>query len=286
VDPVEGGRSVERAESTRSESDPVRVVMCTLVALHRCVPGADLWVAANRDEYLDRPAEGPALRAAPHGPFVAPLDRRAGGTWWGVSGRGVFAAVTNRPTRAPDPRRPSRGRLVLDALAAPSAADAAAALGRLGRGAYNPFNLFVADAADAFAVVYDEAPRVLALAPGVHVIGNADPNAREVEKVRRTLEQAEAVAAGAPSAVAAGLAAICRSHEGSERDPLASTCVHRGGYGTRSSTLLRIGSAGGRLEHASGPPCTAPYRDFTALLERLGTPAMPPAGALATRKAS
>ena len=37
--------------------------MCTLIALHRCYPDASLVVAANRDEYLDRPAEGPALRA-------------------------------------------------------------------------------------------------------------------------------------------------------------------------------------------------------------------------------
>ena len=36
--------------------------MCTLIALHRCVPGAPLVIAANRDEYLDRPAEPPALR--------------------------------------------------------------------------------------------------------------------------------------------------------------------------------------------------------------------------------
>jgi uncharacterized protein with NRDE domain len=259
--------------------------MCTLVALHRCTPDAFLWIAANRDEYLDRPADGPSLRAGRSGPVIAPLDRRAGGTWWGVNPHGVFAAITNRPTRELDPARRSRGQLVLDALAYDSAQAATDALSALGRDLYNPFNLFVADATDAAAVVYESTPRVMALMPGVHVVGNADPNAREVEKIRRTLDRAEAVAAGPVDRISDGLATICRSHEAGE-DALASTCVHRGGYGTRSSTLLRLGSDRDLLRHADGPPCTSPYHDFTPLLAELGTPAETRAGETATRKAS
>jgi len=259
--------------------------MCTLVALHRCTPDAFLWIAANRDEYLDRAAEGPSLRAGRNGPVIAPLDRRAGGTWWGVNAHGVFAAITNRPTRALDATRRSRGQLVLDALAHDSAQAATDALSELGRDLYNPFNLFVADTNDAAAIVYDETPRVMLLAPGVHVVGNADPNAREVAKIRRTLDRAEAVAAGPVECIADGLTAICRSHEAGD-DPLASTCVHRGGYGTRSSTLLRLGHGRALLRHADGPPCTSPYHDFTPLLAELGTPAETRAGETATRKAS
>jgi uncharacterized protein with NRDE domain len=257
--------------------------MCTLVALHRCTPDASLWIAANRDEYLERPAEGPALREGRNGAIVAPLDRRAGGTWWGLNQHGVFAAVTNRPTQAPDPTRRSRGQLVLDVLAAASSAAAAEALGRLDRDAYNPFNLFVADGRDAFAAVYESRPELLRLAPGAHVIGNADPDARDVPKVRRTLERAEQVAAGPVASIADGLTAICRTHED---DALTSPCVHRGGYGTRSSTLLRLGSVLDLLQHADGPPCTTAYRDFTPLLASLGAPAETGTGELATRKAS
>jgi len=259
--------------------------MCTLVALHRCTPGAFLWIAANRDEYVDRPAAGPALREGRMGPVVAPLDLRAGGTWWGVSAHGVFAALTNRPTRDLDPARRSRGQLVLDALAEDSARSAAAALGRLGADLYNPFNLFVADERDAFAIVYEGSPRAMTLDPGVHVIGNADPNAREVSKIARTLDRAEAVAAGPAAQIGRGLSDICRAHETGD-EALASTCVHRGGYGTRSSTLLRLGSDGDLLQHADGPPCTNPYRDFTPLLAQLGSPALRRTGEMAARKAS
>lgn len=259
--------------------------MCTLVALHRCTPDAFLWIAANRDEYFDRAAEGPSLRAGRSGPVIAPLDRRAGGTWWGLNAHGVFAAITNRPVSTLDPSRRSRGQLVLDALAHDSAQAATAALVGVGRDLYNPFNLFVADASYAAAIVYEGTPRVMSLAPGVHVVGNADPNAREVEKIRRTIERAEAVADGPAESIADGLSAICRSHEAGD-DPLASTCVHRGGYGTRSSTLLRLGHGRDLLRHADGPPCTSPYTDFTPLLAQLGTPAEPRAGETATRKAS
>jgi uncharacterized protein with NRDE domain len=260
--------------------------MCTLIAFHRCAPGSPLWVAANRDEYLDRPAEGPALRWVADRPLVAPLDLRAGGTWWGLSATGVFAAVTNRPTRTPDPSRRSRGRLVLDVLQSGTAREAAAALADVPGSAYNPFNLFVADGREAFAAIYEEVPRVEPLEPGVHVIGNVDPNAREVTKIRRTLERAEALAGRPDDRVRAGLADLCRSHDG-DGDPLASPCVHTElGYGTRSSTLLRLGADGGELRHAPGPPCATDYEDLTTLLSELARAAGSGARQLVERKAS
>ena len=260
--------------------------MCTLIALHRCTPGAHLWIAANRDEFLHRPAEGPALRWWSGPPIVAPLDRQAGGTWWGLNGDGVFAALTNRPAAAQDPTRRSRGLLVTDALRHTSAAEAAAALAELPREAYNAFNLFVADRDSAFAVVYDHTPVLWSLDPGVHVIGNADPNARDVAKIRRTLERAEGVREGDSEKIAAGLEAICRTHDHGV-DPIASPCVHAGGYGTRSSALLRLGEVS-FLRHADGPPCEVSYQDLTPLLDELAELRTDGAGEpkMATRKAS
>jgi hypothetical protein len=64
-----------------------------------------------------------------------------------------------------------------------------------------------------------------------------------------------------------GLAEACRTHIST--GPLESTCVHAGAYGTRSSTLLRLGDDPA-LHYADGPPCEAPYRDLTPLLCDLG----------------
>lgn len=166
--------------------------MCTLIVLHRCVPGRPLVVAANRDEFFARPAEGPSVRASRTGRVLAPRDLEAGGTWVGLSERGVFAGVTNlRPLAqnagadragalgdGSDAGRMralrSRGEVVMAALEAGSAAEATRALAALEQGAYNPFQLVVADDAAAALVVYRGAPQIFALEPGLHVVGNVE----------------------------------------------------------------------------------------------------------------
>ena len=173
--------------------------MCTLIVLHRCVPGRPLVVAANRDEFLDRPAEEPALRFSRTGPIVAPLDLEAGGTWVGVNARGVFAGLTNlRPTaersddrhsavatieRASKERRQtnkpelrSRGEVVMMALESESAGHAVRTLSNLEVEAYNPFQLLVADGHEAWLVVYRGQSRAIPLEPGPHIVGNVVGN--------------------------------------------------------------------------------------------------------------
>jgi uncharacterized protein with NRDE domain len=241
--------------------------MCTLIALHRCIAGAPLVVAANRDEFFERPAEGPSVRRSPWGPIVAPRDVRAGGTWLGVNAHGVFAALTNRRCAEPDPTRRSRGLLVLEALAAPDAAEAAGALEGLPIDAYNPFNLLVADGATAHLVTYEGKAERFDLEAGAHVVGNVHPSDRsgKLERLRRDVLRASAAPS---SSVLDELAGVCRSHVGD--GPLDSACVHTSSYGTRSSVLLRIGGPGEReLRYAEGPPCRNPYRDFTALFGAL-----------------
>jgi uncharacterized protein with NRDE domain len=244
--------------------------MCTLIALHRCVPGAPLVVAANRDEFSDRPSAAPALRDSGHGLIVAPSDVRAGGTWLGLNPRGLFAAVTNRRCEDPDPRRRSRGLLVLDALGAAGAREAAQRAEKLPSETYNPFNLFVADRDRAVVITYEKSPRRIDLGPGAHVIGNADPLAAPSAKVARLREQARAAAAGPPERLLDRLAAVCREHVG-DGEPLGDTCVHAGAYGTRSSTLLRLAEPAHEsvLRFADGPPCETAYDDFTHLLRDL-----------------
>jgi uncharacterized protein with NRDE domain len=171
--------------------------MCTLIVLDRCVPGRPLVVAANRDEFLDRPAEEPALRSSRTGPIVAPLDLEAGGTWVGVSARGVFAGLTNLGPgsrsialveralaprdRMVQPELRSRGEVVMMALEAESAADAIHTLSKLKKGTYNPFQLLVADGHEAWLVVYRGSGRAVQLEPGPHIVGNVVDERIEAE---------------------------------------------------------------------------------------------------------
>jgi hypothetical protein len=263
--------------------------VCTLIALHRRFTGAPLVIAANRDEFLNRPSEGPALRRTQHGVVVAPRDARAGGTWLGLNGAGVFAAVTNRPSAEPDPRRRSRGLLVMDALRWSRADEAAEKLEieSLQSGTYNPFNLFVADSESCFLFTYLESPRRFELGPGAHVIGNVDPEAERTPKLAALDRAAGLIADERGGRPLDGLAALCRTHTGSG-NVLDDTCVHAGGYGTRSSTLLQYGEneADRVFRYADGAPCCTEYEDYTPLLRDLRHASGYVEGATATRSAS
>ena len=261
--------------------------MCTLVVLHQAIPGVPLLVAANRDEFYDRRAEAPALRQTPGGVrVVAPRDARGGGTWFGLNASGLFAAVTNVASAAPDPSRRSRGLLVLDALEAASPAEAARRVEAIAPGTYNPFNLFVGDAREAWAVSCAEAPRRLRLPPGAHVIGNGALDAPPSAKVLRLREQAARVARGPAAEALRGLAELCRGHR--EDEPFAGACVHTERYGTRSSALVALADGEGQssLCFADGAPCANEYRAFTPLLHELARGTRPVEGESVARMVS
>ena len=72
-----------------------------------------LVIAANRDEYLDRPTVALARWKTPHGhDVISGRDLRAGGAWFGISPGGRIAFLTNvrEADALPAPR--SRGELV------------------------------------------------------------------------------------------------------------------------------------------------------------------------------
>lgn len=89
--------------------------MCLLalaIDTHRRFP---LVIAANRDEYFDRPASRLAWwQPEHHGPeILGGRDMKSGGTWLGLTAEGRLAMLTN--VRNPvdvDPGAPSRGDIV------------------------------------------------------------------------------------------------------------------------------------------------------------------------------
>ncbi|MBW2360266.1 MAG: NRDE family protein [Deltaproteobacteria bacterium] len=240
------------------------------------VPRARLLVAANRDEFFARPAEGPGLRATASGTLLAPRDALAGGTWFGLNRFGVLAALTNVACPTPDPARRSRGLLVVDVLAARSAKRAAEKIRSLPVAAYNPFNLFVADVAEAFAFGYEDAVRDVPNASGIFLIGNAPLDGAEPPKLAGLRERVEAARAEPAEGWLPRLGDWCRDHASAgPRGPLDALCVHTPTYGTRSSCLLQLAEGGledssSVFRFADGAPCEERYEEFTPLLHDLG----------------
>ena len=119
--------------------------MCLIVIGWRAHPEYPLVVAANRDEFLARPAS-PAHWWPDAPSILAGRDLEAGGTWMGITRSGRFAALTNyRDPTVRRPGAPSRGALVRDCLSTPD--KVTATLERVAQvsAGYPGFNLLVSD---------------------------------------------------------------------------------------------------------------------------------------------
>jgi uncharacterized protein with NRDE domain len=92
--------------------------MCVLLVAYRSHPHYDLVVAANRDEFYDRPTAA-AEFWSDFPQVLAGRDLGAGGTWLGINTAGYFAAVTNLRGMAAPSTQYSRGHLVRDFLTEP-----------------------------------------------------------------------------------------------------------------------------------------------------------------------
>jgi|GEM_PF-128171 len=260
--------------------------MCTILVASRIREDFPLIAAANRDEFLARPASPPReLRPG----LWAGTDLEKGGTWLGATREGLFVGLTNQHTERLLPPAPrSRGELVLGALAAGSVQGALDLLRQAELSLYNPFNLFVGDARQLFVLHSWKSPEPLPLPPGVHVLANDELHSPLYPKTLR----AEALAAPWLQApwpeLLPGLTAALGDHHLPPLPPrppvcdeelrpaaalLQALCVHTPfGYGTRSSAVVAV--APGGLAHywfADGAPCVTPFaRVFLNL--RLSTP--------------
>jgi hypothetical protein len=225
--------------------------MCTLVLLRRPGESWPLIVAANRDEMDNRPWKAPGRWWDDRPEVVAGLDELAGGSWLGVNGTGVMAAILNRiGTLGPAPGKRSRGELVLEALDHADAADAARALAELNGGAYRPFNMVVADNRDAFWVRAD-GRRVEArpIPPGLHMLSALELDDAASPRIRAYLDRFRAAPAPRPDPAAAdgGDWAAWRDlmadagGTGPDGEETAAMCFLRpDGFGTVSSSLVAL----------------------------------------------
>jgi uncharacterized protein with NRDE domain len=246
--------------------------MCTLAIYFRLFGDYPVVVAANRDEFLDRPALPPtALGDRPR--IIGGKDLRAKGTWLGINQHGLIVGLLNRrivENGPNDDKLRSRGLLCLDALQHASAASALQYVESQRARDYNGFNLLMASRDEAF-VAYNRGGEieVVKLTPGMHLLTNADVDDFECPRISRSysrfaeLGQREDFAAD-PVARRAELAALLADHS-TQLDARTgrpnSLCLHLGDYGTRSSSLIFLRRDSTTVDHffAAGPPCTASY---------------------------
>src|SRR5215470_1422902 len=243
--------------------------VCTLAVFHRMFPAYPLIVAANRDEFLARPALPPGPLPELDVRAVGGRDLIAGGTWLGLAETGLVAGMLNRRGGAlPDPTRRSRGLLCLELLGAAGARAAAATLRNAPQGRYNSFNLLVADREDAFVATTrnDGGLRVESLPPGLHLLTNLDVNDPTCPRIAASHQGFAAAGAGFAAdgdlaAFVARLGSVLADHA-TALDPRGpgSLCLHLPAYGTRSSSVLAVsrGDEPFGYFHADGPPCRTP----------------------------
>lgn len=229
--------------------------MCLLVLAWDVHPKYRLIVAANRDEYHDRPAEAlaPWDDAAD---VLAGRDLRAGGTWLGVDRRRRFGVLTNyREPPGAAPRAPSRGALIPSYLLAQESPAAYLRALEPQADRYGGFNLLLADGEALWYASNRIAPFARRLAPGLYGLSNhrLDTPWPKLTRVRRAFERwlAEATPADAPAELLSMLddrepAGLCEYPSGSRERALAAPFVEHPQFGTRCSTVLLL-EAGGAL---------------------------------------
>ena len=119
--------------------------MCLILLSIESHPVYKLIIAANRDEFYDRPTSQAAFWDESTG-LLAGRDLRAEGTWFGMTTSGKIAAITNfRDPPSFKAHAPSRGKLVSDFLSGHvSTPDYLEMLNQKGD-EYNGFNLIIGE---------------------------------------------------------------------------------------------------------------------------------------------
>jgi uncharacterized protein with NRDE domain len=259
--------------------------MCLVLIALDAHPDYPLIVAANRDEFYDRPTATAAFW--PDAPTVlGGRDLQAGGTWLGIDRRGRFAAVTNyRQGRREHLAPRSRGRLVSDFLTTDIGVREHIERAQSDAALYNGFNL-LAYGGDELFYYSNRAGHARGLEPGVyglsnHLLDTAWP------KVASTKSAFGIRLNGGASNLTVDLLQLLSDRSRPDDDLLPSTGVGRewerllssafiasDAYGTRSSTVVLVPQAGDIVfvERTFGPG-GAPAEQATFEFQRDTTPA-------------
>jgi uncharacterized protein with NRDE domain len=164
--------------------------MCLLVLAWQVHPRYRLVVAANRDEFHERPTDPMAAWPAPDD-IIAGRDLRGGGTWLGIDRRRRFGIVTNfRELQRPAPGAPTRGNLIPGYLRNPAPVTQYIQNLEPLAEEYSGFNLLLADR-ESLWYVSNRAPQFArALPPGIYGLSNEllDTPWPKLQRVRRRFD--------------------------------------------------------------------------------------------------
>jgi uncharacterized protein with NRDE domain len=224
-----------------------------------------LVIASNRDEFHARPTAALAVWTPPGAAalIMAGRDLQAGGTWFGLDGRGRLALLTNiRDPARMRPDAPSRGTLVTDWLTGDFPAEAWWPPIR-GAG-HNGFNLIAADLARGTCHwLHSDEPAPQPLGAGLYGLSNGRldepwPKVRELKRALQgalvAADDASSLTRGSDALAATLLAALSDDRLAADTElpatgvPLALerllSAIHirtpDGRYGTRCSTVLIV----------------------------------------------
>jgi uncharacterized protein with NRDE domain len=219
--------------------------MCLIAFRWRPEGPVPLLIAANRDEFYERPTAPLAWWEG--GDLLAGQDLRAGGTWLGVTREGRCAGITNfRDPRLTTPDRASRGQLPVRFLK--GAQTARSYLRELRREVdrYNSFNLLLFDGRELLGYE-SHRDRICPFTPGIHAVSNGDfdiawPKVEAVKAGMAATDDDESLLK--LLGVAEPFADESLPGTGIPLEwerALSPAFVRTPTYGTRASTILRVG---------------------------------------------
>jgi len=234
--------------------------MCLIIFAHHASAQYPFVLAANRDEFYQRPSQQAALWSdSPNSQILAGKDLQAGGTWLGITRNGRFAAVTNiRDPALTEQKTKSRGELTLNYLSGSQSPKQYSESLIPNFDDYAGYNLLIGDRKVLYYVNNHE-QKVSKLEPGVYGLSNGLLNSSwpKINKGRQTLQKildselepsidlllnmmydqtpaadADLPTTGLPQALERSLSSAFIHHPGRQYGTLCSTAIiveHEGG---------------------------------------------------------
>lgn len=240
--------------------------MCILAIQYQLVEDSPILVAANREEFYDRPSLAPSIQSGKPR-VLCGADQQAGGTWLGVNQNGMFVAASNRPKSRPPIAARSRGVLCRELLRCTSARQALdLAQEELSTGKYDGVNFVIADQESAWAVHGGDELDTVGLEQGLSIIANGDVNDSRDPRVQLAYRLLTLQTLDSPVKF---LAVASKVFARSPSLPGRPTMIVRGkDWGTVSSTLISLGKKprDAIYQFANGAPDQVKYEDFSPML--------------------